>query len=137
MLNPSKADAKVDDHTVRKCIGFGKIWGCGGIIIVNMYAWRATDPKELARVDDPVGPDNYIALIDHLVNQPIVAWGGSLPKIPQTSATLDIVEIFVRNAKGAQCLGQTKTGQPRHPLMLAYNTPREPWPRSQDVDSNK
>jgi hypothetical protein len=47
MLNPSTADADVDDNTISKCIGFAKRWGHGGITVVNLYAWRATNPKEL------------------------------------------------------------------------------------------
>lgn len=50
LLNPSKADAETDDATVRRCIGFAKLWGFGGIVITNLYAYRSTDPKKLWRV---------------------------------------------------------------------------------------
>lgn len=58
MLNPSTADAEVDDPTIRKCIGFAKQHHYGGIVVVNLFAYRATDPKELGKVKDPVGPEN-------------------------------------------------------------------------------
>lgn len=58
MLNPSTADASHDDPTIRRCIGFAKSWGFGGLHVVNLYALRSTDPKELLKASDPVGPDN-------------------------------------------------------------------------------
>src|SRR4051812_17109287 len=79
MLNPSTADADVDDPSIRKCVGFAKANGCGGIIVVNLFAWRATDPKELRAVADPVGPEND-AHIRWAVKAPLLAtvvagWG--------------------------------------------------------------
>lgn len=58
MLNPSTADALVDDPTIRRCVGFAKSFGCGSLRVVNLYAYRATKPAELWTVDDPVGPAN-------------------------------------------------------------------------------
>lgn len=58
MLNPSKADAETDDNTVRRCIGFAKSWGYGGIYICNLFAYRSTDPKVLLKVDNPFGDQN-------------------------------------------------------------------------------
>ena len=58
MLNPSTADAWEDDATIRRCVGFAEAWGHDILIVVNLYAYRATDPKKLAKVEDPVGPSN-------------------------------------------------------------------------------
>jgi len=55
MLNPSRADALVDDPTIRRCVGFARRWGFAGIVVRNLYALRATDPRELSRHPAPVG----------------------------------------------------------------------------------
>ena len=55
MLNPSTADERDDDPTIRKCIGFAKRWGCGGIKVVNLYAFRATNPRDCFAAADPIG----------------------------------------------------------------------------------
>ena len=133
MLNPSTADAAADDPTIRKCVGFAKRWGCGSIDVVNLFAFRATDPRNLSKVDDPVGPRNAHTLraalvADHGVK--IVAWGGSV----KARQIRHFLEGRVRRFRedvghlGFKCLGTTKFGQPRHPLMLAYVTPRIDWP---------
>lgn len=50
MLNPSTADAEIDDPTITRCIGFAKSWGFGGLMVGNLWAYRATDPKELKKI---------------------------------------------------------------------------------------
>ena len=62
MLNPSTADAERDDATIRKCVGFARSWGCAGLQVVNLFAFRATDPTDLRMADDPVGPENDVWL---------------------------------------------------------------------------
>jgi hypothetical protein len=57
-LNPSTADEVKDDPTVRRCIGYAKRWGFGGLIMTNIFAFRSTDPNALVELDDPVGPRN-------------------------------------------------------------------------------
>ena len=76
-LNPSTADATHDDPTIRRCIGFARRWGAGGVDVVNLYAFRATKPRDLFAADDPVGPDND-AWIDAVVaraDRVVLAWG--------------------------------------------------------------
>ena len=132
MLNPSTADATQDDHTIRKCRGFATRWGYEGFKVVNLYAYRATDPRDLRDAGYPVGPINQPVVTTEIfsalrLNVPIVcAWGGM--------AEPTAVERFrgwVAEARGEvdlHCLGVTgKSGMPRHPLMLAYATPLEPW----------
>jgi len=81
MLNPSTADAEVDDPTIRRCIGFARREGYGGIEVVNLYAFRATSPDDLWKAKDPCGPENEGHLISIArasvgYGTPIVcAWG--------------------------------------------------------------
>ncbi len=131
LCNPSTADAQRDDPTSRKCDGFAKRWGYAGRIIVNPFAYRATNPRELLHCADPVGPDNLAwlkATIDELdVLGPVVfGWGDALPTQLRPKA-LDILSFIEGTFRSPKCLGRTKSGQPRHPLMLAYDTPLERW----------
>lgn len=129
MLNPSTADANQDDPTVRKCIGFAKRWGFGALRIVNLFSLRATDPRELGRFDGDAVGDQTNKMIDWALERPtIVAWGGSYARHP-FSLREDYVRERVREIQAeVYCLGTTKHGVPRHPLMLSYKTERVPWP---------
>lgn len=124
MLNPSTADAEQDDPTIRKCIGFAQRWGFGGLIVVNQFAYRATDPKALKRVADPVGPENetHIFLALENCDRMIVAWGANATAQPYIT---NLLRQTHRNVEAFQPL--TKSGQPPHPLMLAYSTPTDSW----------
>src|SRR5690348_16099160 len=77
MLNPSTADASVDDPTIRRCINFAQGWGYGMLEVVNLFAWRATFPKELALAPDPVGPHNgeYLTRAITIGDITVCAWG--------------------------------------------------------------
>lgn len=110
MLNPSTADARRDDPTIRRCIGFARAWGFGGVDVVNLFAYRATDPRELLRVADPVGPRNsrHIQRAGLGAALVVIAWGAH----PSAARSAPI------SLPRARCLGLTRTGQPRHPLYL-------------------
>ncbi len=128
MLNPSTADALTDDATIRRCTAFTKAWGLDGLIVVNLFALRATDPRELRRHPDPVGPanDQFIADALHPWSVVVAAWGAN-PIADQR--TDEVMAIVAERAGGASCLGVTKAGFPRHPLYvrsdaeLAYYEP--------------
>lgn len=115
MLNPSTADGKQDDATIRKCIRLAKRWGSGGIVVVNLYGLRATDPRELWRHPDPVGPENdrhvwgVLGMPGALV---VCAWGAHGRRGNDV-----LVELVARGVQ-PQCLALTSAGQPRHPLYL-------------------
>lgn len=127
MLNPSTADGTTDDPTIRKCIGFAKANHCGGITVVNLFAFRATDPKQLPKVADPVGPENdqYIVWSCCGPERAVVvaAWGTNLFARTQASRVRKI--IHDNCTRELQCFGASKTGQPYHPLYLPYSTPMQ------------
>src|SRR5262249_33972176 len=112
---PSTADAARDDPTIRRCIGLARRWGHGGIVVVNLFAWRATDPAELARAADPVGPANDQALRRRARGlRLIAAWGCPGSLLGRADAVLRLLR-----GRRLECLGGTAAGQPRHPLYVA------------------
>ncbi len=121
MLNPSTADAEVDDATIRSCSRLCKNWGYGSFEVVNLFGLRATDPKELAKADDPVGPDND-GIVEAAVARSdvaICAWGAN-PAAEQRA--LSIWAIIKRHRPAVFCLGKTKHGCPKHPLYIKTGT---------------
>lgn len=134
MLNPSTADATTDDPTIRRCVGFAHRDGFARLEVVNLHAYRATRPRDLhdaaAAGIDPHGPHNDRHLIDAASRHTggphriVVAWGAQA----RPAAVDRFTNLLNPNVK-LWCLGTTKTGQPRHPLMLRTDTPFEPWPR--------
>lgn len=132
MLNPSTADADHDDPTIRRCIGFAKANAAGGIRVINLFAYRSTDPGRLLLAPDPVGPDNPSITAGTLYTAAaagstvVAAWGsaGDLP------AVANMVRRFRDLADGLvtlHCLGTTFAGHPRHPLYVPNDTPLVPW----------
>ncbi len=121
MLNPSTADADLDDPTIRRCIRFAKDLGHGRLVVVNLYAYRATDPKVLWKQDDPVGPENNQhlaeALWDHGRNSRdmvVLGWGANA----QRQRVEEFGLLVYDNDAKVYALGLTKDGMPRHPLYL-------------------
>ena len=132
MMNPSTADASEDDPTIRKCIGFAERDGYGGISVKNVFALRATDPRELLVHPDPIGPDNWDHLIRarnvSLLTRLVVAWGNRIgPKRRSRFRTAYCNAASACVQQSAYCLGTNKSGDPKHPLYLAGNTPFVPW----------
>ena len=124
MLNPSVADARKDDATIRRCIGFSKLWGCGGLIVVNLFALRSTDPGELYRADDPIGVDEcdrHILEAASRCQVRVAAWGAHGTFLGRDLRVKRLLESL--DAQPLHHLGLTKEGQPRHPLRLAKATP--------------
>lgn len=125
MCNPSTADAFRVDPTVQRCIGRARAWGAGGLLVLNIFALRSTDPKALYDHADPVGPDNDRVIAEHLslaadpLGPVVVAWGthGALHDRGHR------VDALLR-ARGVRpvCLGTTRQGFPRHPLYVPAST---------------
>lgn len=123
MLNPSVADHAQDDPTIRKCVGFAKRHGCSGIVVVNLFAWRATDPRELARAPEPLGPLNLNAIVAALrvpFQFAIAAWGRMPSK--RIARAANASQFTAKTTRLLSCFGTTAGGEPRHPLMLPYAT---------------
>lgn len=137
MLNPSTADAEVDDPTIRRCIGFAKRFGCGELVVVNLFAVRATSPKDMLAADDPVGPENMEHVkkaADYAVrggyfpedrNGPVIcAWGAHGDYMDQAQTVLGWLDDALVKP---YCLAMTKQGQPRHPLYLPKDAELQPF----------
>jgi hypothetical protein len=130
MLNPSTADAAVDDPTIRRCIGFAKALGYGGLHVVNLYAFRATKPADLWRAADPIGPDNDEHLRETFKaaaregRAVIAAWSANAQPL-----RAEFVGALARAAGVTlQALGFTKDGAPRHPLYLRADAEPQTYP---------
>lgn len=126
MLNPSTADAEVDDATIRSCIRLSKALSYGSFEVVNLFAYRATDPDELAKAADPVGPnnDNCIEAALHRCDMAVCAWGAH----PYAYNRASTVRSLIRSHRPAVfCLGKTKAGAPKHPLYIKSGTPLETY----------
>lgn len=123
MLNPSTADARRDDPTIRRCGGFARAWGFAAMTVVNLFALRATDPARLRRARDPVGRDNdrHILAAAGGCDALVLAWGNAGALGGRDRAVLALL-AGVRT----DCLGLTGAGQPRHPLYLPRATRRRP-----------
>ena len=125
MLNPSTADAEVNDPTIRRCIGFAWDWGYRALTVVNLFAYRATTPKELRRAKNPVGPANdehLLAAVD-AAEAVVAAWGvhGALH-----GRDREVMDLLAKRAE-LTCLGVTKGGLPRHPLYMPKRARPTPY----------
>jgi hypothetical protein len=130
-VNPSTADATVNDHTITKDIGFGIRNGWRKIIKGNVFAFRATDVNRLRTVGNHRHEQNaqHLRQIAADVDMVIPCWGarGKLPRElrPQIDTT---VALLRSSGKPIMTFGFTASGDPLHPLTLAYSTPIQPWP---------
>lgn len=120
MLNPSTADAERDDATIRRCVNFTKAWGCTRMVVVNLFALRATDPRELKTVDKPIGANND-AVIKHQA----------------TNCGFKYVVAALLGDVPLVCLGVTKSGCPKHPLRLSKKTALRPFGIVSDCGQKK
>lgn len=126
MLNPSVADAEIDDPTIRRCVSFAKRESYGGIIVFNLFALRATQPTEMLRAADPVGPENDATLVEAFEyanrtgKKVVAAWG--VHGIYKGRGA-EVAERATRAGVNLVCLGTTKDGHPKHPLYIASDQP--------------
>jgi hypothetical protein len=112
-LNPSTADDRLDDPTVRRCLGYARSWGYGSLALANLFAYRSTNPADLRVAADPIGPlnDRWLKDLSREADLVVAAWGNHGRLGQRWKAAAAIREKMY-------CLGITKLGQPCHPLYL-------------------
>lgn len=123
-LNPSTADASEDDPTIRRCVRFADDWGCTDLYMVNLFAFRSTDPQNLLSMRDPVGPENDRYLIEACLQSNIIvaAWGAHKMARKRDAEVRSLMVGGRRMASLLRCLGTTKDGSPKHPLYIKADT---------------
>lgn len=155
MLNPSTADGTKDDPTIRRCKGFAKDWGYGRLVIVNLYAFRATEPKDMWRYHadgfDTVGEDNDSAIVratmearvspanaagksvhiadGHSPGLVVCAWGkgGTVDKKLLAYHADRVARVAKLVGGDLYCLGVNGDGSPKHPLYMPEDTEAQLW----------
>jgi hypothetical protein len=135
MLNPSTADHERNDATIERCERRAKTLGFGSLIVWNLFAFRATDPRALKGEADPIGPDND-AFISEALHETksregkiVVGWGAHGGYLERHEKILDVA----RSIKiSLYCLGTTNSGQPKHPLYISYRSEPTQWSLGDD-----
>lgn len=127
-LNPSKADEHREDNTSTRCIDYTMSWDFlgtryGGTCVANLYGYCATDPEEMKRAEDPVGPDNdrWLRQLSAGAGLRVAAWGTHGTFMNRDKAVIELLP------KPLYCLTLTKDGHPHHPLRLSRNLIPRPW----------
>ncbi len=126
-LNPSTADEKKDDPTIRRCVAFAQAWGYSGLCMANLFAFRATDPADMLAAADPVGPENddWLVQLAHGASRVVAAWGvHGAHKARDTHVKERIPDMHY--------LRLTKDGHPGHPLYLPKTLTPQPFARIND-----
>lgn len=121
-LNPSAADAERDDPTIRRCIGFARDWGFAGLIVANLFAWRASDPRDLRVAADPVGPRNdlHLRAAARQARLVVAAWGVHGRHRGRDRRVRALLPEL-------HCLRLTRDGDPAHPLYLPAGLQPQRW----------
>lgn len=121
-LNPSTADAELDDPTIRRCVAYSRAWGFGGLVMTNLFAWRATDPRDMMAAADPVGEDNdyWLQAASIECGLTVAAWGAG-------GAYLGRGVDVRRMLRSPHYLRLTKDGHPGHPLYLPASLRPVEW----------
>lgn len=126
MLNPSTADARQDDATIRSCVRLLTGLGYGSMEVVNVFAWRATKPTDLPRFAEAIGPKNPDT-IDGAISRcdiVIVAWGANSMAMEYGKQIISTVRA---SRPAVYCFGKTQAGAPKHPLYIKSGTVLETY----------
>lgn len=125
-LNPSTANDVQNDPTIRRLIGFAKRWGCGSLTMLNLFGYRATDPKQMKIQTKPVGEHNDAHIAKEVAGAAIVlaAWGthglhrGRALEVRKLMRDLQIPLV---------ALAINRDGSPKHPLYVHSTTCPQPY----------
>lgn len=126
-LNPSTADERTEDPTIRRILGFADDWGFGMLVMLNVFAFRSTDPKVLhdraARGREVIGPENDETIRRifevHRKDKLVIGWGANGTLLERGRDVASMARALHRRP---ECFGLTQNGQPKHPLYLAAST---------------
>ena len=112
-LNPSTADETLDDPTIRRCMDFAKRWGYGGLVMANLFAYRATDPSQMKGAKDPVGVanDEWLTELAKYAGVVVAAWGNHGAFLRRSSHIRALLSEL-------HYLQLNQSGEPTHPLYL-------------------
>ncbi len=134
MLNPSKADALQTDPTFEKCMKYGRRWGYGRIVLINLFAFRETDSTRLASLaskSDIIGPDNdthlRLVLSDPFTKGVVLGWGRQGHLLGRSEAVLKLLKPFAASNLPIWYLARTDAGEPSHPLYQRDDVDRGVW----------
>ncbi|MFW5658691.1 MAG: DUF1643 domain-containing protein [Bacteroidota bacterium] len=136
MLNPSTADANVDDPTIRRCINFSKSWGYNRLLVGNLYAYRSPHPRDLLSVNYPKLHNSNIDYLRKLFVEAevvVCAWGNeatikSIDKKNPGRPSIDLIFLLSKElAKPLYYIELTKKGTPKHPLYLKKDLKPKQW----------
>jgi hypothetical protein len=129
-LNPSTADAETDDPTIRRCIAFAQRWGYGSLVMLNLFALRATDPAVMMAHPEPIGPENDEVLLRWVTTTPAIACWGCHGRHHHRDR---IVYDMIRGAdRWLYCLATNQDDTPAHPLYLPGNLVMQPYIRGEE-----
>ena len=125
-LNPSTADETTDDRTVRRLAVRAHEDGFAEFVMLNLFAYRSTDPDKMLHAKDPVGAttDAHIIGWCRQAEQIILCWGNHGSHLGRSAQVLEMLRPY---ASKLYCFGLTKSGEPRHPVRMAKNTPLVKW----------
>lgn len=126
MLNPSTASEKVNDPTIARCEKRARLLGFGGLDVVNLFAFRATDPSVLRAAEAPIGPDNdaFLSRACAEAQMVLAAWG---VHGRHQGRDVQALPLLTAHPRKLHTLGLTRHGLPRHPLYVSYAQRPQPW----------
>ena len=126
MLNPSKATELHNDPTVERCERRARALGFGAFQVTNIFAWRETDPHQMRKARDPVGPENDAILRQGAgwADLIVAAWGTHGAHLDRGRT---VAQLLRDTGRPLATLGLTKHGHPKHPLYISYTQTPMPW----------